>query len=129
MEQPETEQPGGDCFGERCTGRVPPLSRALVTSSNCDGLCPQRAVLTLCWPPPHPACYSNALNVNMRLSTQAVAVSASMSITWGRRQLSLGFQLPSTNSIWQLVEEVRRRCLAGAVEPACALNALGRPGD
>ncbi len=58
---------------------------------------------------------SNALTVNLQLSPQSVSVGASMSITWGGRQLSLQFQLPTTHSIWQLVEEVR--CWPRTAEP------------
>ena len=50
---------------------------------------------------------SNSLNVNLQLSTQSVAIGASMSISWGGRQLSFSFRLPPINSVWQLVEEVR----------------------
>lgn len=64
----------------------------------------------------------NALNVNMQLSTQAVAISASMSITWGGRQLSLGFQLPSANSIWQLVEEIVAAALGAAKQDHPAIS-------
>lgn len=97
------------------------LGAAALTCTR-DGWCPPRAVPTQILSPPHHYCCSNALNVNMQLSTQAVAISASMSITWGGRQLSLGFQLPSANSIWQLVEEVRRRWL---VLPGNTLAAWG----
>ncbi|PRW60360.1 cysteine-rich surface [Chlorella sorokiniana] len=64
----------------------------------------------------------NSLNVNMQLGTQGAAVSASMTITWGSRQLSLGFQLPTANSIWQLVEEIVAAALGAAKQDHPAIS-------
>ncbi|KAI7842843.1 hypothetical protein COHA_003588 [Chlorella ohadii] len=65
----------------------------------------------------------NALTVNLQLSPQSVSVGASMSITWGGRQLSLQFQLPTAHSIWQLVEEIVAAALGAAKQDHPAISA------